>query len=860
MRLTLSLFLAAGMPAHAAVRGAAVVAPALFGVANPVSVSSLSTFLRDGLPAAAPRLDPEAARVLLELRTAVLASPEASEPVLALLSQALAARDLRPESLAAAVSDAAVARALSAATLDAQRHAEDYAATFAAASTRDGVSSPRLSKAMMRLEQLRAHFGAYLSVPAGRSLNATMSAGQRRLGDALARRTTAAAKSAGVSLDDRAVSDTALAAAAPSDVLPARRASAARAAPASAARRTRVETPLSLLKAVSRIPTALITSLSAAIAPDESPAARSAPAPASSLWAPELLAAPLANDPMGVTIHRLSNGMTVYLSPNKQQPRVTAYTAVRAGSRQDPLDSTGMAHYLEHMLFKGTERLGTLDYEKEKPHLDRISALYEQLFTETAPERRQQLYAEIDAENQLAAAFAVPNEFDRLYKGLGFQGINAHTNTDETVYKADFPADRAETWARTETERFARPVFRLFQSELEAVYEENNMAQDNPDRAHGHALQGATFKGHPYGRPIIGIPDHLKNPSLAKMRAFYDAWYRPENMAVILSGDFDRAEMLTLLERNLGTLRPRTAQTPAQPAAQLAPLKGVERSEIFFDNEEALYVSWRTPEQEHADVDVLLVLGRLLGDPKWGLLNRNLAQPQLIKSLGGGQWQLKEMGAFWLQGVPKTGQTLEQAEALLIAEIEKVKAGEFADEDLRAAITNLEIGQKENRESDEKRVDSMLRSYVAGEEWRRSAQDVERLRRVTRDDVIRVARAYLGGDRAVVYRRKGVTTRPEIAKPDFTPIVIDPNRESPLGAELAAIPAAEPRPRWLKKGEDYAISSHSWGKLYWAKNTLNDLFSLKLVIPGGYRGDARASVATKLLAASGAGDMSPAEF
>ena len=176
-------------------------------------------------------------------------------------------------------------------------------------------------------------------------------------------------------------------------------------------------------------------------------------------------------DPLAAKIYQLDNGLTVYLSENHQTPRFEAHIAVRAGSKHDPAESTGLAHYLEHMLFKGTQRLGTLDYEKERPYLDKISALYEQHFKESDPEKRKAIYKEINANSQLAAQFAIPNEMDKLYNSMGEIGLNAHTSHEETVYKVNLPANRLDQWALIESERFQNPVFRLFQPEMEIVYE-----------------------------------------------------------------------------------------------------------------------------------------------------------------------------------------------------------------------------------------------------------------------------------------------------------------------------------------------------------------------------------------------------
>src|SRR5262245_21205640 len=137
-------------------------------------------------------------------------------------------------------------------------------------------------------------------------------------------------------------------------------------------------------------------------------------------------------DPMAVQIYQLANGLTVYLTENHETPRFEAQLAVRAGSKHDPAESTGLAHYLEHMLFKGTAAMGTLDFAKEKPHLDRITDLYEKHFHQTDPEKRKAIYAEINKESQLAAQYEIPNEMDKLYKGMGEEGLNAHTWHEET--------------------------------------------------------------------------------------------------------------------------------------------------------------------------------------------------------------------------------------------------------------------------------------------------------------------------------------------------------------------------------------------------------------------------------------------
>lgn len=579
-------------------------------------------------------------------------------------------------------------------------------------------------------------------------------------------------------------------------------------------------------------------------------------------WAPKVpstLNAPLPNDPLKTTIHRLPNGLTVYLSPNHERPRVAARIAVRAGSKDDPPESTGMAHYLEHMLFKGTSSLGTLDYAQEKPHLDRILSLYEKRFKTADPAERAGIYQEIDAESIQASRHAIPQELDRVYSQLGFQDVNAHTSFEETVYESDFPANRAEAWAEVEAERFARPVFRLFQSELEAVYEEKNRSLDRAERVIHEAVREELYKTHPYGRSVLGTVEHLKNPSLAKMYEFYGRYYVPNNMALVLSGDFDREKMLEIIRRNFGAWQPKPL-----PAAQARPLpkpRGLERREVRYEAEEEVILAWPTTPARHADTDALFVMDMLMDNSTSGIINLTLNQAQKVKGAGSFPDQpLNEAGAWHLAAVPKQGQTLEEAEALLMEAVGRLKAGEFTDEDIKAVITNYEVGEKSRLESNAARAGLMADSFIHLEPWEETAGRLERLRRVGKADVLRVANKYLGPGRVAVYRRNGKPDIPKIEKPGFTQVDIDPSRRSRFADKILSLPAPPLEPRWLVEGRDYRTALLPSGRLYAARNPFNDLFSLTFSFARGSRHERALCAAFDLLDLAGAGTLSAEEY
>ena len=265
---------------------------------------------------------------------------------------------------------------------------------------------------------------------------------------------------------------------------------------------------------------------------------------------PPALSTPTQSSTMQVLQKTLDNGLTVYLSPNAEEPRFHAEIVTRAGSKHDPSTNTGLAHYLEHLLFKGTQSFGTEDYNAEAPLLTKISDLYEKRAAEQNESKRREIYQKINDLSIEASSFAIPNEMDRAYSDMGAKGLNAHTWHEETVYKVNLPANRLEHWAKMESERFAQPVFRLFHTELETVYEEKNRAIDNKHRLIYRAVNNLLFKFHPYGQQsTLGTVEHLKNPSIYAIEDFYATHYVPENMAICLSGDLDPDQTFEIIEK-----------------------------------------------------------------------------------------------------------------------------------------------------------------------------------------------------------------------------------------------------------------------------------------------------------------------
>ncbi|NUM55711.1 MAG: insulinase family protein [Candidatus Hydrogenedentes bacterium] len=559
---------------------------------------------------------------------------------------------------------------------------------------------------------------------------------------------------------------------------------------------------------------------------------------------------PAANDPMAVTIYELDNGLTVYLTENHEQPRFYSEIVVRAGSKHDPADTTGLAHYLEHLLFKGTQKMGTLDYEKEKAHLDAITALYEEHFNEDDTEKRKAIYARINDESKQAAQYAIPNEFDRLYKAMGATDLNAHTSTEETVYKVELPSNRFEQWAVIETERFTAPIFRLFQPELEIVYEEKNRSMDNKDRLIHEAVSEKLYKVHPYGQQTtLGTVEHLKKPSLVNIMEFYETYYVPNNMAICVSGDIKKDEAIAVIDEHFSAWKPQKLPKPARWRER--PLDGIERVTVQYPGEEYVLLAFRTAPLNHKDADALSLLDMALSNTAAGLIDLNLVQQQKVRGAGAFPYLQNDYGAQFLFGIPKDGQSLEDVEKLLLDQIEIIKSGELEDWVIPAIITDFKKMRKAGLESDESRVSSMRESYIAFQDWDRSVAQLDRMAKLTKRDIQRVAKKYFKGDFVAGHRVDGQHDVPKIEKPKIDLVQIDPGRESQFAKTVLAMAVEPLQPAFLDPG-DYSITDDPGGiRFYYTHNPLNDLFALSFAVDFGTDHDNRLAAARELIDLAG---------
>ena len=565
-------------------------------------------------------------------------------------------------------------------------------------------------------------------------------------------------------------------------------------------------------------------------------------------------------DPLDAHIYELDNGLRVYLTENHEEPRFYAEIAVRAGSKHDPADATGLAHYLEHLLFKGNQNLGTIDYEAEKPYLDRIVELYEEHFATTDPERRAELYAEINSVAQQAAEYAIPNEIDKLYNSMGASGLNAHTWHEETVYKVSLPSNRLEQWALIESDRFVDPVFRIFHTELETVYEEKNRTLDNPGRLIGTAVDELLYKVHPYGQqPTIGTVDHLKNPSLVYIQNYFDTYYVPNNMGIFISGDIEIDSTIELIAEHFN--RWQAAPVPEVGPWQEEPLEGAERATVQYPGQEQVSLAFRTAGNSSEDQEALILLDMILDNRTAGLINLNLNQQQLVSEAGSSPLFLNDYGTQNLYGVPKQDQTLEEVEQLLLDQIELIKAGEFEDWILAAIVNDFKKNEKASLEFNTARVSTMRQSFIEGDDWDHHVAQLQRMEQLTKADVVAVANKYFSDDYVAVYRINAPADIPVVEKPQIDPVSIDPTRQSEFAANILDMDFDPIEPDFVVADEDYRVVEFADGvELYYAPNPLNDLFTFSVNVEVGTESDDYLQMASSLLEVAGTGTRSNADL
>ena len=535
-------------------------------------------------------------------------------------------------------------------------------------------------------------------------------------------------------------------------------------------------------------------------------------------------------DKSATRIYTLKNGLKVYMSVNKEQPRLQTMIAVRVGSKNDPAETTGLAHYFEHLMFKGTDKFGTQNYEAEKPLLDEIERLFEVYRATTDEAERKAIYAKIDSVSQEASKYAIPNEYDKLMQAIGADGTNAWTSYDETNYVEDIPSNQIENWAKIQAERFENAVIRGFHTELETVYEEYNMGLTNDNSKLIDKILSMTFPDHPYGtQSPIGTQEHLKNPSITNIKNYYKTYYVPNNMAICMAGDFNPDEAIVIIDKYFGKLKP-NRKLPKVKEYKPARMTEVKEAEVYGLESESVAIAWPIEGAKSEGRLVGALLSSVLSNGgNCGLLDTNLLQEQKVLDAWGGVEYLTDAGIVTLMGEPKQGQSLEEVRDLLLAEVAKLRNGEFDSDLLKAIIANYRRGEMADLENNFVRAYKMEAAFVNGLDWASVATEIDRAADITKDDVVAWANKNMPAEGyCVVYKRQGEDkSQKKIDKPSITPISANRDAQSDYLVATQQSEVAPIAPQFIDYERDLGRSLLDNGlQVLYKRNETNELFSL----------------------------------
>ncbi len=569
----------------------------------------------------------------------------------------------------------------------------------------------------------------------------------------------------------------------------------------------------------------------------------------------------ITHDENGVRIYTLKNGLKVFLAQNFDSPRIQTYIPVRTGSNNDPSDNTGLAHYLEHMMFKGTSGIGTQNWEKEKVLLDQISELYEQHKAEADPEKKKEIYKKIDKVSQEASQYAIANEYDKVISSLGASGTNAHTWFDETVYKNNIPSNELEKWLKVEKERFSEIVLRLFHTELESVYEEFNRAQDNDSRLVNYELMDALFPTHANGQQTtLGKAEHLKNPSMKAIHKYFDEYYVPNNYAMVMVGDLDYERTIQLIDQYFGTIPYK--ELPKKTPVVEQPLRGIVERTVKSPTTPRVQMAWRTDSYGTREAMLADITANIMSNRgEAGLLDLNINQTQRMLWAQAFSVGLKQYGYFSIVAVPKETQSLKDAKDMVLEQIELIKRGEFPDWMLPAIINDFKLQRMKALETADGLATNLYDTYIKGRTWEEELNEMDVYASFTKQDVIHFANDFFKDNYVLINKEKGVNDKLiRVENPGITPIKINRDAQSEFLKQILAEKTEDIQPEFIDYDKEIITGQVKDKKLSFVKNKYNDIAQVYFIFPLGSDHDRDLAISTQLLQYLGTEDYAPEDL
>ncbi|MBH0209607.1 MAG: insulinase family protein [Nitrospira sp.] len=455
--------------------------------------------------------------------------------------------------------------------------------------------------------------------------------------------------------------------------------------------------------------------------------------------------------------HKLANGLTVLMVERHQTPVVSINITFAVGGINEQVGQTGIAHFYEHMAFKGTRTVGTKDYEKERPILDELAVVGTELEQRqrelaaksgggTADEQAaiaslQKRFAELQSQ---ASQYVVGNELALLYQRHGGVGFNASTGKDLTRYTISLPANRLPLWAAVESDRMAHPVLREFYKERGVVMEERRLRNDDsPSGLLFETFTSAAFRAHGYGVPTIGWESDILSLTPAETETFFKAHYGPNRATIALVGDFNSKDVIALIEQTFGKIPaspPSSARMPVEPEQ-----RGERRVEVEFDAEPSLVIGYHKPGLGHPDDDVFDVIDAILSDGLTSRLHRKLVRERRLAASVGSDAShpgARAPNLFIITATPLAPHTTAELESAIYDELERLKWEPVSPKELERVINNLDADMVRALRSNSGMASQLAMYQAVAGDWRYVLQSRDKVAAVTAADVQRVAARY----------------------------------------------------------------------------------------------------------------------
>lgn len=538
-------------------------------------------------------------------------------------------------------------------------------------------------------------------------------------------------------------------------------------------------------------------------------------------------------DPLEARIYQLENGLKIYLAQNDDQPRIMTFIGVKAGAKNDPRETTGLAHYFEHIMFKGTDEIGTLNWEEEQKLISQISDLFEKHKATDNPEEKKEIYRKIDSVSQLASQYAIPNEYDKAVSVLGAKYTNAFTSYDLTAYMNDIPSNELERWLKLENERFKDQVLRIFHTELETVYEEFNMSQDNDSRIASQAGYSELFKNHPYGVSVLGKGEHLKNPSMVNIVNFKNQYYVPNNMAICLMGDLNFEETIELIKKYWGEMKPVENIPEITYEAEKEITEPIIK-EVYGPDREFVNIYFRAPNKKSDKANYFRLIDKMLNNSQAGLIDLNLVKNQKVQSAYCYFSPMNDHSVFAFSGKPRKDQTLEEVKELLLGEVEKFKKGEFDDWLLEAVINDMKL-ELIQRNEENWAVYQFLEAFTSNIDWIDIVKRIDEMEKITKDDLVKYANEFFKENYVVVYKRNGENkNKMLVEKPPIQPVKINRDDNSAYFKDFVSKEPENINPEFINFDEKLQKTKLAEGlEMFYTKNTTSELAYFYFIVEMG---------------------------